>query len=348
MPSSGRFSRVLVRTLNPTHYTADALLNAYLALLGNESTKVLNVDFSFNIVARDLPTFLSWGQRIGLAKSNVKRIVFPLRSSTKAYWALAVIQRDEEMVKVFDFLPSKQAFQGLFAKILTFANCLLCDNAKRFELIERTDVVSTAIRFIDAPIWMLYQAFLAVNEKDGPYVPTKSITEIRSIFRDSILQNRIIEMVPPSATPPEAHLADETPFFEAQDGSVFDTPHPVDGDAVANAGGLLASSQNQEHDASKEAAKNEESEEVEVSTENSATGSTIIRRNSSGGVDKTRDISEGSALQNIGSGGDENRSAHSTTCNVNSIDSGGDKGIRQLRTLISREARTVRRNHLIP
>lgn len=115
----------------------------------------------------------------------------------------------------------------------------------------RTDAQSAAIHVNDAPIWMLYQAYIAASGQDGPYVLTKSMRDIRSIVRESILSSTVQEVVPlppPSmeeqTTPPleesqpnsveEPVEDDETDMF-VPTSSVFDEDPPSN----SNAGGLL-------------------------------------------------------------------------------------------------------------
>lgn len=87
---------------------------------------------------------------------------------------------------------------------------------------------------------MLYQAYLASREQDGPYVPTKPISEMRTIVRESILSNNIMELAPPLAIPPVAQSPLNEPFSLLANESVFDSPPPVNDNGCNDAGGLLS------------------------------------------------------------------------------------------------------------
>lgn len=183
-------------TLNPDNYPADAALNAYLALLGDDCTKVLSLDFSYIITHRNVADLLPWSGEQFLTSALVKTIFIPLRNSTTGSWALATIRRDDELVQVFNYRHLKRVFHPVLHKILNFATRLDVGNMKRFKVHERHDAQSAALQCEDAPIWMLYQAFVCATGREGPLVPSKPMDELRSIIGRSITTSTGIDLVP--------------------------------------------------------------------------------------------------------------------------------------------------------
>ncbi|KAI5954254.1 hypothetical protein KGF54_002029 [Candida jiufengensis] len=184
-----------LRTLRPNKQIQREIIEVYLRLIAKggkkEKTYVFDCKFQKNLLTGKIDELVDKCQKINL--TEMRMILIPIRISN--WFALLVINNDEQTFKLYGFTASMSFITKLFSKCQSFMN-ELNERLGKPKIEYSTDATeySSIVRSNDSIVFALMIARFLINNISLGYIKKGNIERFRNIMTLEIINGSLTRL----------------------------------------------------------------------------------------------------------------------------------------------------------